>query len=135
MPQSRTASARHQAEAIYDRNGNAVAFLRGGRIVSLSGGSIAWLDSSGNVYDYRGEHLGWWHQGHMRGHDGGIVGWVRGAKGLGLFPPAPKQVPPLPPPGEEPTRPLPNAAPLRPVHDKGWSATSLADLPALWPLR
>jgi 4-fold beta-flower domain-containing protein len=114
--------------ALYDRRGKVSAFLAAnGRIVSRTGESVAWIQN-GSVYDYHGQHLGWWENNHMRGSDGGIVVWLQGATGLGVVSPVPS-VPPVPPvPSVEPVRPVPSAAPVRPVNKLSWSYNTTLNL-------
>jgi hypothetical protein len=111
-------------DALYDRTGSAVAFLDGTRIMSLQGASLAWVDGSGNVYDYGGQHLGWWRQGHMRGHDGGVVAWMRGATGVGVPLPNAKRAPPSPRRSAEPHRQTPALPPPQPGGKLAWSSQS-----------
>ena len=52
---------------LHSKKGQVVAFLaEGGRIVSLKGKSLAWI-SGENVYNYTGDHLGWWADGYLLG--------------------------------------------------------------------
>ena len=113
-------------DPIYDWRGDPVAFLTGMRIVSRTGESLAWIDGGGNVYAYDGRHIGWWEHRHLRAHDGGVIGWVRGASGLGLSPPQPRRAPPAPHPKPEPHRHDRAPAPPRPPAGSGWSETRLA---------
>jgi hypothetical protein len=107
---------------LYDHTGSVVGWLgSGGRVMDLAGGSAFWIADPGHVYDYDGQHRGWWNDGHWRGHDGGVVVWIRGARNLGVMPPLP-QLPPLPPlPSLEPLRPIPSIPPLRPLNAMAWS--------------
>ena len=115
-------------DAIYDRTGAAIAFLDGARIVSLQGASLAWVDGSGNVYDYDGRHLGWWRNGHLRGRDGGVVAWMRGATGLGVALPHARLPPPPPRRSHEPHRQTPASPPAQPGGKHAWSVeTCVAD--------
>lgn len=109
---------------LYDKRGGVIAFLgENNRIVDLRGRSIAWIRDD-NVYNYNGRHLGWWLRDHMRGPDGGVMVWLRGAS-PGVMLPIPR-LPPMPPlPELEPLRPLPNLPPLRPMRSLSWSAHSL----------
>ena len=117
-------------EALYDRAGNVVAFLTETRFVSLQGVSLAWLDASGNVYDYDGRHLGWWRHGHMRGHDGGVVAWRRGATGVGLPLPPTRLPPPAPRREMEPPRHTPAMPPQQPGGKNAWSSQTFVTEPA-----
>lgn len=110
-------------KALYDRNGKVVFWLASNKMVVARDGSPAyWIAENGSVYDYKGQHRGWWDGDHWRGTDGGVVTWLRGARNLGVLPPLP-QLPPLPPlPALEPLRPLPQLAPLRPLKAMLWSS-------------
>lgn len=110
---------------LYDSRGKVIAFLRDNRrIIDLRGKSLAWIRGD-DVYDYRGQHLGWWIRDHMRGPDGGVIVWLRGAS-PGVMLPLPN-LPPLPPlPELEPLRPLPSLPPLRPLNTMNWSKYALA---------
>jgi len=114
-------------EPVYDRHGVTVAFLVDReRFMSLNGRAIAWLRGS-DVYDYRGNHLGWWDADHLMGHDGGVAAWLRGAA-LRVIRPIPR-IPPIPPvPAIPPIRPIPAIPPIRPIPRRGWSAFSLDEL-------
>lgn len=112
-------------EALFNKNGQAVAFLaEGGRIISLRGQSVAWIREDGNVYNYTGQHQGRWKGDHMRGPDGGVMLWVRGAN-IGISLPL-SSLSPLPPlPVLEPLRPLASLPPLEPLNTLGWSSYHL----------
>jgi hypothetical protein len=107
--------------ALRGKKGQTLAFLtEGGRIISLKGKSLAWISGS-NVYNYTGDHIGWWIDGHLRGPDGGVLAWQAGATNLGVIPPDPAPSPTAPVPSIEPTRPMPSAPPVRPANKSGWS--------------
>lgn len=94
---------------------------RNNRIIGLDGSSVSWVDDSGNVYDYQGNHKGWFSGGYIRGHDGGVITWQRSTQGLGVIPPIP-EIPPIPPiPKVEPIRPIPSIPPIKPIPKLGWS--------------
>jgi hypothetical protein len=106
---------------LYGKKGQVVAFLADGqRIISLRGKSLAWI-SGENVYNYNGDHLGWWVDGNLIGPEGGLMAWQTHTAYLGVTLPYPA-VPPTPPtPSPEPPRPVPSMPPFKP-HDKlGWS--------------
>jgi len=105
---------------LYDRDGRVAAFLRGDRIVSIRGDSVGWI-SDGRVYDYAGQHLGWWDTTHMRGPDGGVVVWLKGAENLGIMLPIPLVSPMSPADSLEPVRPTPSSTPPRPPDKGQWS--------------
>lgn len=105
---------------LYDRHGRAKAFLLDGkRIITLRGAPLAFFQS-GSIYDYTGRHLGWWEGQFVRGRDGGVGLWMRGAS-TGLLMPLPSLPPLAPLPQLEPLRPLPQLPPLKPLPRRAWS--------------
>ncbi len=106
---------------LYGKKGQVVAFLADGqRIISLRGKSLAWI-SGENVYNYNGDHLGWWIEGNLIGPDGGVMAWQTHTVGRGVtLPyPVPPSTPPIPSP--EPPRPEPSIPPIKPSNELGWS--------------
>ncbi len=107
--------------ALYGKKGQAVAFLADeGRIISLKGKSLAWI-SGRNVYNYTGDHIGWWADGHLRGPDGGVLAWHKCSTNLGVTPPYPATTPNPPIPSTEPVRPTPSTPPFKPTNKSAWS--------------
>ncbi len=112
---------------LFDKNGQVAAFLgANGRIVGTSGASIAWT-SAGGVFDYSGNHLGWWDNDHMRGPDGGVVVRTREAHTLGITPRLPAQAPLPPTVRLEPARPMTQTPPMRPSNRGSWSSLTLSE--------
>jgi hypothetical protein len=113
-------------DALYDRFGKVIGWTdQNGRIMNLQGRDWFWQDDAGNVYDYAGQHHGWWKNGHWRGSDGGVLAWQPGATRLGVIPPVPS-IPPIPPiPSIEQIRPIPSIPPIRPIDTMGWSNIKL----------
>jgi len=111
---------------LFNSQGQTIYFLTGNkRIVGLDGNYVAWVDRNGNVHDYQGEHKGWYQNGHIRGHDGGVIGYQRNAKNLGVIPPIP-EIPPLPSiPKIEPIGPIPSIPPIKPISKMDWSEDEL----------
>jgi hypothetical protein len=113
-------------DALYDRSGQVIGWTdQHGRIMTLQGQDWLWRDHNGNVYDYRGNHRGWWKNKHWRGPDGGVVAWQPGATNLGVIPPIPaiSQIPPIP--SLEQIRPTPSIPPIPPIDKMGWSNSRL----------
>lgn len=107
--------------ALYGKKGQAVAFLADeGRVISLKGRSLAWV-SGENIYNYTGDHIGWWADEHLRGPDGGVLAWHKGSTNLGVTPPDPATTPNPPIVSTEPERPTPNTPPFKPTNKWGWS--------------
>ncbi|WP_414636269.1 4-fold beta flower protein [Asticcacaulis sp.] len=109
---------------IYDRHGRCIGFLiEGNRFIDLKGKSIAWLNSSG-IYDYTGQHRGWWQNNYGMASDGGAMFWAPGAS-PGLVLPIPS-IPPIPPIASiQPIKPIPNIPPIRPIPRLNWSLSSI----------
>jgi len=106
---------------LHGKKGQVVAFLAdGGRIVSLKGKSLAWI-SGENVYNYTGDHLGWWADGFLLGPDGGVMAWQtrEGNRRVNLPHPHPPPTPPLASP--EPARPALKDPPFKPADKLDWS--------------
>jgi hypothetical protein len=113
-------------DPLYDRSGKVIGWTdTNGRIMTLQGRDWFWRDGNGNVYDYEGQHKGWWKHGHWRAPDGGVLAWQPGASNLGVIPPIPA-IPPIPPiPSIEAIRPIPSIPPIPPIDRMGWSSTHL----------
>jgi hypothetical protein len=106
---------------LHGKKGQVLAFLaEGGRIVSLKGKSLAWI-SGENVYNYTGDHLGWWADGYLLEPDGGVMAWQTRSTNLGATLPyaAPPPTPPVASP--EPARPVPSAPPFKLLGKLDWS--------------
>lgn len=110
------------SKPLYDAGGAVVGFLlTGGRIINPAGASIYWVQQkTGNVYDYTGNHKGWWEGDHLIGAEGGVLVWMRGAR-LPVLASLPSLPPLAPLPSLEPLRPLPSLPPLKPLKAMSWS--------------
>lgn len=107
---------------IYDPRGRVTAFLAAGsRIVSRGGRTIARVSGRGDVYDTRGRHRGWWRSGAVRGHDGGVMAFTRGACGMRVTPPIVGDPPLAPTESLAIGQGLPDPAPLMPPQRFAWS--------------
>ncbi|EKV31919.1 hypothetical protein C882_2983 [Caenispirillum salinarum AK4] len=111
---------------IYDSRGYATAFVAPrGHIVSRTGRFLARITRGGNVHDLKGRHIGWWRDGHMKGHDGGVAGWTREARALPVTPPIVGDPPLAPGLGLSPTPAINDTPPIRPESKFAWSRYSL----------
>lgn len=109
-------------KALYNRQGQTIAFLNGTRIIDLKGKSLAWINNTGSVYDYSGRHIGWWQKDHMRASNGGVAMFLPGARNLGVIPPI-VSIPPISPISSiEPIRPIPAIPPIKPIDRIGWAS-------------
>lgn len=111
---------------IYDSRGRATAWMGSrGRIIGRSGRVFGYVTRGGNVFDMRGRHLGWWRDGHMRGHDGGVMCWTRGARGLRVTPPIVGDTPLAPGFALSAEPSITDTPPLKPPQRFAWSRSSL----------
>lgn len=111
---------------LYNSRGNCVGYLGPrGRIVARSGRVKAVIGSDGAIHDVRGRHLGWWRDGYVRGRDGGVVAFKRGAR-LRVTPP---MVGPAPLGPQQilmtPVSPIRDTPPLMPAGSFAWSRQEL----------
>jgi hypothetical protein len=109
--------------AIFDSRGQPVLrILANGRIVDFNGISIGFIRDI-NVYDYNGDHRGFFEGGILRDHSGCTVGFgdkVTSAVYPVLLPPK-RPSPLLTDPELEPLRPLPQLPPIQPLSKPIWS--------------
>lgn len=112
--------------ALYNSRGACVGYLGPrGRIVARSGRVKAVIVGSGAVHDPRGRHIGWWREGYLRGRDGGVMAFRRGAR-LRVTPPM-VGPPPLGPQDVllTPVSPIRDTPPLMPAGRFAWSSQEL----------
>ena len=111
-------------EPLFDKNGRLHAWLQGGsdHIFSLTGEPLAFI-TWGNVYDWRGRHLGWWDQGHMRDYAGAVCVFTRDALGLIVAKPGLGGTPGFPGVRAVSGHPGIQGAPSRPPNTAAWSET------------
>ena len=109
-------------EPLYDKLGRVSAWLQQdvGRIVGLDGQHLAFIEHD-SVYDWHGNHLGWWGDGHMRDVEGAVVVWLATAENLEVPRPALGERPARPPLVAVPARPARSIPPVRPVRAARWS--------------
>jgi hypothetical protein len=118
---ARTGGARTTSgQALFDRRGEAVAWVVDDRLIGPAGEGLAWL-RHGGVHSYAGRHLGWWCGDHMRGHDGGLVAFLKTARGLGMPLPVIATAPPAPMAEPEPRRGLADLGPEIAPEAAAWS--------------
>src|SRR5262245_51041443 len=110
-------------EPLYNRSGRVAAWLQEdvGRIVGLDGRHLAFIARE-NVYDWRGNHVGWWADGHMRDAEGAVLLWLSTAENLGVSRPARGARPARPPLVPTPPRPVRSVRPAPPARVTRWSS-------------
>ncbi len=108
---------------LYDRRGRAVGFQHGPWLLNPQGAPVAVAEKSGVVRNSRGACIGWWRNGHLRGLDGGVMLFVRGARNVGVMLPIASEPPRLPTFIEPVTPWITKPAPERPSDMLGWSRT------------
>jgi hypothetical protein len=116
-------------EIIYDQYGTPVLRLfRNGRLVGFDGRSIGFVSSDKSVYDYSGNHKGWYSDDILRDHSGNCSGF--GSAPSGTHPLLPiKKIPRIPSiPNIEPIRPVRSIPPIPPIPSFAWSRLSPIDL-------
>lgn len=118
-----------EIDVVYNRYGEPILrLLDNGRFVGFDGKSIGFIDGI-NLYNYKGEHVGWFENGIMRDHNSACVGFGENSTDI----PRPflpfKQFKPFPSFVEhEPFRPFKQFAPFEPYKKSGWSEIEPRDL-------
>jgi hypothetical protein len=111
-----------ELDVIYNRYGEPVLrLLADGRFVGFDGSNFGFLDGK-NLYDYKGQHRGWFEGGVMRDHSSAVVGFGENATDT----PRPflpfKQFKPFPGFVQfAPFRPYKQFAPFQPFKQYAWS--------------
>lgn len=114
---------------IYDLAGfPTFSILRNGRIVDFDGLSIGFIFET-HVYDYNGNHRGFFEEGILRDHDGCVVGYSDNVTSL-IHPPLHLRqlLPPRLSEELEPLRPFMEIPPLKPLYKYEWSSVSPYEL-------
>jgi hypothetical protein len=109
-------------EPLFDRLGAVFGWidLQSGKIVNRQGRHSAFV-ANGSVYDWRGRHVAWWHDDHIRNHSGQIALFLRDAGGFGPAKPALSAIPVRPAIAVTPARPVTSATPARPARSASWA--------------
>lgn len=109
-------------EALYDQAGRVYAWLdtATGRIHGRRGENLAFLDGN-SIYDWRGRHIAWWQDGHIRDRQGYAALFTANATNLGVVRPVRAVSPIRPVKAVAPVRPIKQAKPVRPVKRLAWS--------------
>ncbi len=103
---------RQSLEPLHGRSGEVLAWLdRGaGRIIGPRGAPMAFI-SEDSIYNWRGQHVAWWEDDHIRDHAGRVALFLRKAKDLGPPPPRMTAAPRPPIVGAIPSKPAKAAKP------------------------
>jgi len=102
-------------EALYDSSGRVYAWLdEGGRILGLGGNHLAFIEGD-SVYDWHGQHVGWWGNGHIRDNAGAVAVFSGDADNLGVVKPVKAVKPVQPVKAVAPVKPVKAVKPVRPV--------------------
>lgn len=123
-----------EIDVIYNKNGKPLLrLLENGRFVSFNGKSIGFLDRE-NIYDYNGNHRGWYIGGIFRDREGKCVGFgEKVTDHRHPFLPF-KQFKPFPGFVEfEPFRPFKGFPPSKPFFSSEWSDDSPLSIFRIYP--
>jgi len=118
-----------EIDTIYNRYGKPILrLLENGRFVTFEGLSVGFLDGD-NLYNYNGDHVGWYENGIMRDDKGFCVGFGETVTD-NMHPFFPfKQFKPFPGFVEfEPFRPFKSLPPFKPLKSFGWSGYDQTEL-------
>jgi hypothetical protein len=109
---------------IYDEIGCAGAVLDDFCIRNLAGNTVAWVFGL-SVFSLKGEHIGWYEEGVLFDIHNNVLGFIPGAPGLRIEPPALAPEPSLPAFSKRPHVPTLRGRVARPS-GRGWSSCCLA---------
>ena len=107
---------------IFGRDGEPFLILHpNGRLVMFNGRNVGFWERD-SIFDYGGQHRGWFENGVLRDHNGRCVGFLKGAKdNPSPFFPFPR-ISPFPQfPQFEPFRPIVKIKPAKPIKQITWS--------------
>jgi hypothetical protein len=109
---------------VYDEIGCPGAILDDFSIRNLSGNTVGWVFGL-SMFSLKGEHIGWYQDGAFFDIENNVLGFIPGAPGLLLEPPALAAEPPLPVLSKRPCVPALRGRTARPA-GQGWSTFCLA---------
>ncbi len=108
---------------LYNRQGTPIAYIdSGGTIYLFRGEPVAYVQG-GSVYAFSGKHLGRYAQGWIRDHQGKCVFFTRAARG-GPERPELAKVPPKDPKKPRPIKGARQEPPDKPENRASWSRVS-----------
>jgi len=106
-------------EPIFNSRGQVVGWLKGDLVLDRNNRYRA-LVRNGNVFSFRGAHLGTFDSGFFRDKSGHCVSFLKGAQGGPITPIT--QISPIPPiPPVAPIAPIPPIPPIPPIGSLSWS--------------
>jgi hypothetical protein len=110
-------------EALHDQSGGVYCWFDqgSGRIISLRGKNLAFVDGD-SVYDWGGQHIGWWQDGHIRDRQGAVALFTADAGSLGVVKPVRAVRPVSPVKPVAPVRPVKQVKPVKTVKKLAWSS-------------
>lgn len=109
---------------VYDEIGCAGAILDEFCIRDLSGDAVGWVFGV-SMFSLKGEHIGWFEDGVIYDVENRVLGFIPGARGLLLDPPALAAEPAVPRFAKRPYVPTLRGRSARP-RASGWSSSCLA---------
>lgn len=114
----------------YNRYGEAkILYLKEGRFVDRQGNVLGYIHESQFLYNFNGQHCGWYENGMIRDLNGYVVAFMDGASDS----PTPilpiRQIPPIPAiPKIPPIPAIRQIHKIKPIKKFGWSQTDLVNL-------
>jgi hypothetical protein len=114
--------AHENFEPMHARSGEVYAWLdrTAGRIIGVRGGHLAFINGD-SIYNWRGQHAGWWEDDHVRDQSGRVALFLRRAKDLGPVLPRIAAAPRRPIVAPVPARPPCAAKPARAERAAAWA--------------
>jgi len=113
---------RQTLEPLHGRSGEVYAWLDrdNNRIIGLTGYPLAFIVED-SLYNWRGQHLGWWIEDHIRDQAGRVALFLRRAKALGPVLPRIAAAPRPPIVGIIPAKPARAPKPVKPEPLAAWA--------------
>ena len=108
----------------YDNNGKPIAYTEDNiHIYLFSGKAVAYIDGD-SIYNYNGNHLGFFENGWARDHDGACVFFTENASGVGPIKPIKRVKPIKGIKSIKPIKKIKQIRPLKPIKGLVWSQLS-----------
>jgi len=112
-------------EPLHAKSGEVYAWLDrdNGRIIGVRGGHMAFINGDA-IYNWRGQHVGWWEDDHIRDAEGRVALFLRRAKGLGPVMPRIASAPRKPIVAHVPIKPPCAPKPVKADRAAVWAPTA-----------